>query len=1149
MRKITILFIFFALMLTGDLFSVKVFKFQDNLTSTPLANWGFNSTIGGTITYDAVNKLMSFRWGLNSSGTRALSESITMGQDNKITIEIILKFYTSSVSSNVGALYFLDNSDKPITGVAFWRNSTQWRIGRTTSYTGPGNPSTTPSVSDWLAADRPTAKLIFVLNMFDKTLNFTAQNGTFNNETRVFTPSGASVTSSSQPFINTDAVDFRKFYMNYRRASTTGAEINGFDLFYFGISREEVASTANVTVRFKDQNNEYFKSDEVIADQVVGNPYNSTISQRTSVQSDGFYYTLDPSSPISVESVVEGGSTLILNFRKSPYFSTSVWNGTTETNGNSWSEWYENFINGAIGIGYQKNATVTFSETAVNKSVVLNDAIDMGTGNVIISSPDYVFSGSGSFSGSGAMNINLSGSDNLTLGVTNSLGLTTQISGGNITLNKSGVLGSATNITGAATLNLGASSVTIPVTTFGTSSIINVGNYSSSLINGMTAGNGVKVTVNAGVNHASNDNTRAFDFAATGTLSAGSEIELNGTGTDNRIGMTTASTGYLANTKLSLKGAAMFYINVNQGAATTINVGSLSGESGTRLGWGRSADLARHITWSVGASNQDSEFAGTITNLGGYGTSGNSYTGNYTHLTKVGTGRLTLSGTSDSYNGNLTVNGGEMVISGTHRGNNQAVTPLTNTVSVAADAKLTVSGSLTATNLVLNSNASGTATLVNTGTVNASATVNQYLSTGRNWYITPPVAGATAATLLGSASKVYKYSEPLADWVEVPSGEVLEAGRGYITQSTSTGNVQFSGSLNDGEKIISLSRSALKQGTELANPKPGFNLIGNPYPSYLNAMSAINANANVEKTIWYRTKGASYQFETVNTASGEGTNIAGTGRVTGYVPPMQAFWVRTGVDNQTITFTNAMRTHANPVVEEETVGTTLLKAPAIKNRLLRLEVSNGINKDEAILYFNANASDGFDDYDSRKMFNNNVAVPELYSIVENEQLVINGMNDYSFNTIVPLIFKTGQANTFTLKASELRSFDEDTRIFLYDDLTKSQTDLTEGGSYSFASDVTTGSDRFSIQFKSANGTTSSDFYTSGVKVYSAGNRIFIEGAVGGATIEVYNAVGQRIHAEVPATNSTSLSRNFLKGMYVVRVNLGTSDQSAKVIIR
>ena len=753
--------------------------------------------------------------------------------------------------------------------------------------------------------------------------------------------------------------------------------------------------------------------------------------------------------------------------------------------------------------------------------------------------------------GSGAMNINLSGSDNLTLGVTNSLGSITQISGGNITLNKTGVLGSAANITGAASFNLGAGSVTIPVTTFGVSSTINVGNNSTSLINGMTAGNGVKITVNAGVNHASIDNTRAFDFVASGTLSAGSELELNGTGTDNRMGMTSASPTYLANTKLNLKGAAMFYINVNQGSSSTINVGTLAGEANTKLGWGRSSALDRNITWSVGALNENSEFAGSITNLGGYSTGGNSHIGNNTHLTKVGTGKLTLSGTSNAYNGNLTVNGGEVIVSGVLRGNNQATTPLANSVVVAANARLTVSGSLTATNLVLNSNASGTATLVNTGSVTVvnPATIHQYLTTNRNWYITPPVAGATAATLLGAASKVYKYSEPLADWVEVPSNEVLEVGRGYITQSTSTGNVQFSGNMNDGEIIISLSRSGIKHGTELPNPKPGFNLIGNPYPSYLNAMAAINANANVEKSIWYRTKGASYQFETVNTTSGVGTNIAETGTVTGYVPPMQAFWIRTNADNQTITFTNAMRTHANPVVSGETVATTLLKVPAAINRLLLLEVSNGINKDEAIVYFNANASDGFDAYDSRKMFNNNAAVPEIFSTVGNEQLVINGMNDYSFNTVVPLTFKTGQANTFTLKATEVRSFEDDTRIILYDDLTKSQTDLTAGESYSFTSDVTTNSDRFSILFKSASGATTADFNSSEIKIYSNGNRILIEGAGEVATVEVYNAVGQKIHSEVLATNSTSLRRNFLQGMYVVKVSRGNSDQTTKVIIR
>jgi hypothetical protein len=86
---------------------------------------------------------------------------------------------------------------------------------------------------------------------------------------------------------------------------------------------------------------------------------------------------------------------------------------------------------------------------------------------------------------------------------------------------------------------------------------------------------------------------------------------------------------------------------------------------------------------------------------------------------------------------------------------------------------------------------------------------------------------------------------------------------------------------------------------------------------------------------------------------------------------------------------------------------------------LRLQVSNGINTDEAVVYFNANASNGFDAYDSPKMSNANKAIPEIYTLAANEELVINGMNELALNTELPLGFSSGELNNYSIKASEI----------------------------------------------------------------------------------------------------------------------------------
>lgn len=441
--------------------------------------------------------------------------------------------------------------------------------------------------------------------------------------------------------------------------------------------------------------------------------------------------------------------------------------------------------------------------------------------------------------------------------------------------------------------------------------------------------------------------------------------------------------------------------------------------------------------------------------------------------------------------------------------------------------------SLTPGTLTLESTVNGTATLVD-NTVSSpqsvAGTVQQYMPQGRNWYVGIPVGSgnATILTAEGLATSVSYYNEATSSWVNSYT-EALTPGRGYVAVSNAgsgTNNLSFSGTLNTGSVPVTLTR----QGSV----KAGFNLVANPYPSYLNAMTAVNANANIEPTIWYRTKGSAYQFETVNTTTGVGTNVAGTGTVTGYIPPMQAFWLRTNLDNQTITFTNAMRTHANP----NSVTTTKLKTPAASQTLLRLEVTDGTNRDETVIYFNENASDAYDKYDSPKMFNEVAIVPEIYSIAGIEKLVINGMNNYSYQTVLPLGFNTANSNQFSIRINEMQNFDSDTRIVLHDKITGRQVDLTQGDVYSFSSDAANSEDRFTVMFRSATGTTQlDDAQATGMYIYATNRQMTLQLNTGieNARVTVYTAAGQSIHSQAVHNQTTTLNRELDAGVYLVKV--------------
>jgi hypothetical protein len=513
--------------------------------------------------------------------------------------------------------------------------------------------------------------------------------------------------------------------------------------------------------------------------------------------------------------------------------------------------------------------------------------------------------------------------------------------------------------------------------------------------------------------------------------------------------------------------------------------------------------------------------------------------------------------------------GGTLTVDATPASNIQSLTVAsTGKVTINNNYSLSITG-----NLQLQSDASGTATLVNKNssgglTVSGTTTVQQYLPVARNWYMSSPVSGATGLpTVNTGALTIYSYPESDAlqetggngyvagaVWNTVVSPAIMDVKTGYIVKpSAAPATVTFTGTgLNTANQTISgLTYTA-------ANPKHGFNLVGNPYPSYINVLSAITTNTEMEATVWYKTRDTqttpAYHVETVNATSGVGTNASGTGRVTGYIPPMQAFWVRAKSNNQSITLSNDNRSHAMADVSMPgylNTPTTPLKAPKAANQdyqILGLNVSNGTYGDEAIVMVAPQATNGLDAYDSGKMTNGNNNIPEIFTLSDGTQLAINGLGNLTYETEMPLGFTTGTAGTFSIQNTLMSNFETGTKVILKDYADSNnpvEADLTNG-SYTFSSDVTSNNtSRFSLLFRAPGVATDVDNPSkNNVQVYvNAANQLVIS-ASEKSNYAVYNAVGQQLAAGT-VINHLPLTINHSKGVYVVKVG----GETRKIIVK
>ncbi len=92
-------------------------------------------------------------------------------------------------------------------------------------------------------------------------------------------------------------------------------------------------------------------------------------------------------------------------------------------------------------------------------------------------------------------------------------------------------------------------------------------------------------------------------------------------------------------------------------------IGGISGDAGTYLIGSSKKTNNFKCSWTVGGANSDETFKGIIND---WSTSGSSYTGT-TSIIKVGTGLWRLTG-NNTYKGTTSVEGGTLIINGTHSG-------------------------------------------------------------------------------------------------------------------------------------------------------------------------------------------------------------------------------------------------------------------------------------------------------------------------------------------------------------------------------------------------------------------------------------------------------------------------------------------------
>ena len=467
---------------------------------------------------------------------------------------------------------------------------------------------------------------------------------------------------------------------------------------------------------------------------------------------------------------------------------------------------------------------------------------------------------------------------------------------------------------------------------------------------------------------------------------------------------------------------------------------------------------------------------------------------------------------------------------------------------VDAGKALTVNGDLSnAGTVLLKADATGIGSLITEGTVTGSGAfqMQQYLTGSNNagtpnglfYYVGSPVVGATAANYdVANGNKLWSANESTQSYPQITNGStVLNQLEGYVARMGSTGVRTLSGTtFSTGNQTAS---GLTRTGSTAINR--GYNLVGNPYPSTVSWDDAIKTN--LETSMYYRThQGSTMLYDTYNAVGSIGTNNNLGGAVTGDVPPTQAFWVRVDADGNTgqLDLDNAMRSH----------GTLsgIYKTEA-EEGTIRMTLSNGSASDETIVLFNSAAQDNYDDFDSQKFWAV-ASVPQLYTTIGSDSLVINGLYSTVTNPVVDLGVKLPSAGNFSLNANQITLTGES--VYLEDRVLGIFQDLNIEPEYGFNSSV--GGNiptRFALHFGMT--VTGIEDEASNTRVYASDRRITIllDENLTGATVEVLDVAGRIVRTVSINESRTDMEMDVATGVYLVRVVTEKSNDTHRVFIK
>jgi hypothetical protein len=493
-----------------------------------------------------------------------------------------------------------------------------------------------------------------------------------------------------------------------------------------------------------------------------------------------------------------------------------------------------------------------------------------------------------------------------------------------------------------------------------------------------------------------------------------------------------------------------------------------------------------------------------------------------------------------------------------------------NNITVTDFIKVLGGGSFTVRNganvVQINNNA------VNTGTITMERTTNVHNYDYVYW--SSPVAGFSSAAISPGTSSylIYKWDPTASNgnggqgtWVG--GSETMTAGKGYIVRgpdaygTLAPFTASFTGVPNNGIIQPTIARGSITgpnftgtNGANITNLDDNWNLLGNPYPSAINATTFLANNPNIDGNIRIWTHGSPISDTNPNPFYGSflqnyTVNDYVSYNATGSTPPGyngkigagQGFFVVMNdgaAATSTVTFNNSLRSSAYNNTQFYKSNANEASTADEAHRIWLSLVDSSSSSATTLLGYVTDAT-----YDKDRLFDAPYkVVPQLsiYSLLDSNPMIIQGRPvPFDDNDFIPLGVTIPAGGVYTIAINQVDGlFGNAAQTIYLEDLYNNVVYDLRQAPYSFSANAGNYADRFILRYKTTP-LSNTAFDSSATYGYISNQTLHIKSTEQIKEIALFDIAGKHIITYKTDVNKTNIEEHFpyANGVYIATIKL------------